>query len=80
MPEHIRDYPVRLLRLLGRRNSGDTLSSDEENRLNNWLAHLEADNAVVGYDKVNGFAYIDRQPDDPTDLPIHINYITINNN
>lgn len=78
-PEHIRDYPVRLLRLLGRRNNGDELNDDENNRLNNWLNHLETDNAVVGYDKVNGFAYIDRQPSDPTDVPIHINYITINN-
>ena len=78
-PEHIRDYPVRLLRLLGRRNSGDTLTEEESIRLNNWLHHLEEDNAVVGYDKINGFAYIDRQPGDPIDIPIHINYIKINN-
>lgn len=78
-PDHIRDYPVRMLRLLGRRNAGEDLTSEETTRLDNWLNHLSNDNAVVGYDKTQGFAYIDRQPGDPSDLPIHVNYISITN-
>lgn len=69
--QHLRDYQPRMLRLLGRRRAGEELNEIENSRLTNWLAMLEADNAVVGYDPEVGFAYIDRSDDDPVDVPIH---------
>ena len=72
---HLRDYQPRMLRLLGRRRSGETLNDLEESRLNNWLQMLEADNSVVAYDPEVGFGYVDRSPEDPVDTPIHATHI-----
>lgn len=69
--EHIRDYPARMLRLLGRRREGQPLNEEETQRLDSWLEQLANDNAVVGYDPEVGFGYIDRCDDDPPDIPIH---------
>lgn len=73
--EHLREYPVRMLRLLGRRRADQPLSDNENQRLDNWLAHLAENNAVVAYDPDNseqGFHYIDPAPGDGQDgIPIH---------
>jgi hypothetical protein len=64
---HIKEYPARMLRLLGKRRSGQTLSETEGQRLDSWLKKLDEDNAVIGYDPDStfGFYYIDK--DDETD-------------
>jgi len=71
--EHINEYPARMLRLLGRRMAGKPLTDRENQRLDNWLAKLKQQQAVVGYDPTHprGFAYIPRRLGDPRDIPIH---------
>lgn len=65
-------YPARMLRLLGRRQTGKPLTEREDQRLDNWLARLKTEQAVVAYDPThpNGFGYVPRQPGDPRDIPI----------
>jgi hypothetical protein len=75
--QHLRDYQARMLRLLGRRMGGQSLNREENKRLSAWLEMLEDDHAVVAYDPDAGFAYIERQPEDPEDMPIHIQLIRI---
>lgn len=75
--QHLRDYQARMLRLLGRRMAGQTLNREEDKRLTAWSEMLNGDNAVVAYDPDQGFAYIERQPEDPEDMPIHTQLIRI---
>lgn len=77
--EHLREYPVRLLRLLGRRRKGLALSDEENTRLDNWLELLRRENAVVAYapDSSEGFVYVDRIDTDPDDLPIRRQIVEI---
>jgi hypothetical protein len=79
--EHITEYPARMLRLLGRRRAGGVLSDDEGKRLDSWLAQLEAEHAVVGYDPDSkfGFYYIERndKTDNLNGIPIRVQTITI---
>ena len=79
--EHLRAYPVRLLRLLGRRRVGLSLNSEEDKRLDNWLKMLDENNAVVAYDPTSehGFVYTDRIDTDPTDTPIRPQIVRIEN-
>lgn len=60
--EHIREYPARMLRLLGRRRAGQDMTDEENRRLDAWLAMLEKDHAVVAYDPESefGFYYIEK--------------------
>lgn len=69
--EYLRDYPVRMLRLLARRRNGDPLSDHDEARLDSWLERMNADDAVVMYDPDTGFAYGDRCNDCLPDVPVH---------
>ena len=72
--QHLTEYPVRMLRLLGRRRAGLPLKPEEDQRLDNWLAVLKREKAVVGYDPDNpeqGFHYIDPKGSDGRDgIPI----------
>lgn len=70
--EHLREYPARMLRLLGRRRSNSDLTDEENRRLDSWLTRLNSENAVVAYDpeSVTGFVYVDREPKDSADIPI----------
>ena len=72
---HLKEYPARMLRLLGRRRAGGTLSANEQHRLHSWLTMLADGQAVVGYDPDNdeqGFHYIDPSGNDGHDgIPIH---------
>ena len=70
--QHIKEYPARMLRLLGKRRNGGDLTADETKRLDSWLAMLEQNDAVVAYapEATQGFHYVDRLPTDSTDIPI----------
>lgn len=75
---HLREYPVRMLRLLGRRQAGIPLSNRESQRLDSWLGMIEAERVVVAYDPDNhkqGFHYIDEKYGDSPDAPIRIKQI-----
>lgn len=59
--DHIVAHPVRMLRLLGRRDHGGELSPEEAEGLDAWLEKLTKENLIVGYDPADdqGFIYID---------------------
>lgn len=78
---HLREYPVRMLRLLGRKNAGLPLNREEEIRLDNWLELLDSENAVVAYapDSAVGFHYTERITSDPKDLPIRRQVVKLDN-
>lgn len=74
---HIRAYPLRMLRLLGRRDTKgiDTLNEREQDMLNAWLTMLNTENAIVGYDPDDdqGVHYIDaKYKDHDGPAPIRI--------
>lgn len=69
--KYLRQYQVKMLRVLGRRRAGLEVTDVENNRLDSWLAKLERENAVVVYDPNRGFGYAERVATDPKDLPIH---------
>lgn len=72
---HLREYPVRMLRLLGRHEAGIPLSGRESQRLRSWLEMLNTEQVVVAYDPDNhkqGFHYIDEKYGDSPDAPIRI--------
>lgn len=71
---HIRAYPARMLRLLGRRRSGQRLNEEEDKRLTAWLNLLDEENAVVAYDpdSEQGFFYVDRKRGDSAEIPIRV--------
>lgn len=64
--QHIKEYPARMLRLLGRRNSGGDLTEEEAKRLDSWLAMLKDNHAVVAYapEAQQGFHYVERRNTD----------------
>jgi len=78
--QHLRAYPVRMLRLLGRRRAGEELDADAAQRLAGWLATLAENNAVVAYDPDTdeGFLYVAREPGDPEDIPIRRERVWVN--
>lgn len=67
-------YPVRMLRLLGRRRRGEPLSEDQVKRLDSWLGQLEAEDLVVAYapSTPTGLIYVvaDEPGDRPDGIPI----------
>lgn len=77
---HAREYPVRMLRLLGRRRKGMSLSANEEKMLDGFLAKLTDEKAVVAYDpnSLEGFFYIDRKYHDHKDKSIPVRVKPIN--
>jgi hypothetical protein len=79
-PEHLRAYPVRMLRLLGRRNQGGSLKPSEIERLDAWLARLADEGLVVAYDpdSPSGFLYVDREDGDPSEVPIRRRRVWLN--
>ena len=76
--EHLTQYPVRMLRLLGRRNKTIDLKEDEAQRLDNWLASLSEQNLVVAYSPEAGFLYVeaDEVHDGEDGIPIRRRTIT----
>lgn len=59
--EHSKHYAARMLRLLGRRESGEPLHPDDAARLEAWLARIAEEKAVVAYvpETDEGFHYMD---------------------
>ena len=63
---HNHEYPLVMLRLLARRNSGEELTDEQSKRLDSWLSRLERDKVVVAYapDTEEGFFYVPRERGD----------------
>ena len=74
---HQRAYPVRMLRLLGRRRAGREMSEEQEARLNAWLRWIKETDSVVGYDPDTdqGFWYVPREEGDPIGTPVRVRTI-----
>lgn len=69
---HLRAYPARMLRLLGRANAGGRLTQEENGRLTSWLDNLAKEQAVVAYSPTAGFLYVpaDEVGDGENGIPI----------
>lgn len=67
--EHNMHYALVCLRLLARRQNGDPLDKDKNDRLDSFLAKLERHDAVVCYyaPSEGGFHYIPRKDEDDPD-------------
>jgi len=61
--EHVRAYPARMLRLMGRKAAGRDMTDVDAKLLENWLDMLNRENLIVAYDPDDeqGFHYIDAQ-------------------
>lgn len=59
--EHGQHYAAKMLRLMGRRDSGLPLTAEQEKRLDSWLNQLHATHSVVAYapETEEGFHYVD---------------------
>jgi hypothetical protein len=72
--DHAKTYPIRMLRLLGRRRNGAEMDADEARLLDNWLLRLRRNGLIVAYDPDNdeGVRYIDEsfRDHDIDSLPI----------
>lgn len=75
--EHLKEYPVRMLRTLGRKRAGLELPDGDEERLASWLDRLRQDDFVVAYDPEGGFVYTAREAGDPVDIPIRVRPVRI---
>lgn len=77
--QHIKAYPARMLRLLGKRRSGVALTEDESKRLDAWLQLLSDNDAVVAYapDSEEGFVYVARNPVDSQEIPIRVQLVKV---
>jgi len=74
---HATEYPVRMLRLLGRDKSGQPLDRNEQKRLASWLEMLERERVVVAYcpdSEGEGFHYVDEKyrQGPNADIPIRV--------
>jgi hypothetical protein len=77
---HIREYPARMLRLLGRRRAGRALDEDQNSRLDSWLAKMTADDAVTVYDpdSLYGFYYAKRaEGEGDNGIPIRVQRVHV---
>ena len=77
---HQNEWPVRMLRLLGRQRSDREISDKDEQQLNRWLAWMHHSNTVVGYCPSTdpGFWYVTatESRDEPDGVPIRPRYLT----
>lgn len=80
--EHVMAYPIRNLRLLGRRRMGLGLGPGEDQRLDNWLQLLHEEELVVAYAPHldEGAIYVRRGDVDPEwidgELPVVVRRLT----
>lgn len=67
--EHNMHYALVCLRLLARRQNGDAMDQDKNDRLDSFLARLETHDAVVSYyaPSESGFHYVPRSDEDDPD-------------
>lgn len=78
--EHMHAYPVTMLRLLARVESGQTIPDNKRRRLDRWVEEMREKNLVVDYDPqippnpaspvYGGFCYRNRRPGDSEWPPI----------
>ena len=72
--DHAKTYPIRMLRLLGKRRLGADLNTDDVALLDNWLATLRRNGLIVAYDAADdqGVVYVDEvfRDHDDASLPI----------
>ena len=75
---HLTEYPVRMLRLLGRKRRGLPMNEEEEDRLSSWMEQLAEWDAVVAYSPSVGFMYVaaDEIGDWDNGIPIRRRTIT----
>jgi hypothetical protein len=68
--DHVNAYPLLMLRYHARRESGVTLTADQEKKLNNWIERLQGEDAVVTYlhDTHDGWFYVKARPGIDTGL------------
>lgn len=59
--EHGQHYAAKMLRLLGRRDHGQSLTVEQGKRLDSWLEQLHETHSVVAYapETEEGFHYVD---------------------
>lgn len=81
--DHATAHPLRMLRLLGRRREGGSLSEKETAMLDSWLGTLAEREWIVGYDADDhrGFHYIDAayRDHDDDELPIRVKRLRMAN-
>ena len=77
--DHAKTYPIRMLRLLGKRRAGVELSEEDNRLLDTWLDHLNVENLIVAYDPDDdmGVHYVDASYRDHDDIGIPIRKKTI---
>jgi len=77
--EHAKTYPIRMLRLLGKRRAGVDIPEDDERLLDTWLDHLATEELIVAYDPDDdlGVHYVDASFRDHDDIGIPIRKKTI---
>lgn len=75
---HLTEYPVRMLRLLGRKRRGLDMTEEETDRLTSWMEQLADWDAVVAYSPTVGFLYVaaDEVGDWEDGIPIRRRTIT----
>lgn len=74
-------YQIRMLRLLGRRRHGRTMTGEDQARLTSWLEQLERRKLTVAYapHTAYGLLYIDWPGDEcpwVDGIPVHIRRLT----
>lgn len=73
-PQHQATYPIKMLRLLGRRRQDFPLTDEQTGRLDSWLQTVEEGNLVVAYapHTISGTIYVgpDEDADKPDGIPI----------
>lgn len=75
---HATSHPLRMLRLLGRRNAGGSLNEKETGELESWLRKLTDEKLIVAYDPmdIQGFRYISsKYKDHRRPIPIRVKQI-----
>ena len=77
--EHAKTYPIRMLRLLGKRRAGAELTEEENRLLDTWIDHLIVENLIVAYDPDDdmGVIYVDAGYRDHEDDGIPIRKKTV---
>lgn len=77
--QHIKAYPARMLRLLGKRRAGVEMGPEDVRRLDSWLELLREQDAVVAYapDSEEGFLYVRRQNGDNKEIPIRLQTVKL---
>lgn len=68
--DHANAYPLLMLRLAARRHYGVELTPSQDEKLNRWMARLQAEGVVVHYehDSYDGWHYVPARPGVDTGL------------